>query len=47
LADLPGIDLRMRGADWTAAEPTFRRVLIDLLRTESYVDLRALVDHGN
>ncbi|MFI6624375.1 hypothetical protein [Streptomyces sp. NPDC050528] len=47
LADLPGIDLRMTGADWTVAEPTFRLVLIDLLRTESYVDLRALVDHGN
>ncbi|MET7488527.1 hypothetical protein [Streptomyces sp. NPDC005538] len=47
LADLPGIDLRMTGADWTGAVPALRLVLLDLLRTESYVDLRALVDHGN
>ncbi|MDX3378472.1 hypothetical protein PV390_29170 [Streptomyces sp. ME02-6991-2A] len=47
LADLPGIDLRMTGADWTAAVPALRLVLLDLLRTESYVDLRALVDRGN
>ncbi|MFJ9566881.1 hypothetical protein ACIRQQ_43460 [Streptomyces fuscichromogenes] len=47
LADLPGIDLRMTGADWTGAVPALRLVLLDLLRTESYVDLRALVDHRN
>lgn len=47
MADLPGIDLRMTGADWTALVPALRLVLLDLLRTESYVDLHALVDHGN
>jgi hypothetical protein len=42
VADLPGIDLRMTGADWTQALPAVRLVLLDLLRTEPYLDLRAL-----
>ncbi|MGI8335192.1 hypothetical protein ACRYCC_35030 [Actinomadura scrupuli] len=46
MAELPGIDLQMTGADWTKAIPTLRLALHDLLRTESYVDLRALSEHG-
>lgn len=42
VADLPGVDLQMTGADWTALLPALRLVLIDLLRTEPYVGLRAL-----
>ena len=44
VADL-GVDLRMTDNDWSAVLPTLRLVLIDLLRTESYVDLRALSRH--
>jgi hypothetical protein len=47
VAELPGIDLRMTGRDWTDLVPTLRLVLLDLLRTESYVDLRALSDRRN
>jgi hypothetical protein len=42
VADLPGIDLRMTGGDWTGVLPALRLALLDLLRAESYVDLRAL-----
>jgi len=42
VAELPGIDLRMTGGDWTSVLPTLRLVLLDLLHTESYLDLRAL-----
>lgn len=45
VADLPGIDLRMTGADWTAVIPELRLALHDLLRSESYVDLRGLTEH--
>ncbi len=45
VAELPGIDLRMTGGDWTGVVPTLRLALLDLLRTESYVDLRARSDH--
>jgi hypothetical protein len=45
VADLPGINLRMTGADWTGLTPALRLVLLDLLHTESYVDLRAWTDH--
>jgi hypothetical protein len=44
VADLPGIDLHTTGADWSDLMPMIRRVLLDLLRTESYVDLRAFAD---
>jgi hypothetical protein len=44
VAELPGIDLRMTGDDWTGLVPTLRLALLDLLRTESFVDLRALSD---
>ena len=40
VAALPGVDLRMTDADWSHALPTVRLVLLDLLRTESYLDLR-------
>jgi hypothetical protein len=39
VAELPGIDLRMTGGEWTSALPAIRLVLLDLLRTESYLDL--------
>lgn len=40
----PGrFDLRMTGAEWSRALPTIRLVLLDLLRTESFVDLRGHV----
>ncbi|GAA0450415.1 hypothetical protein Ade02nite_59570 [Paractinoplanes deccanensis] len=38
--DLSGVDLRMAGADWSPLLPVIRRVLIDLLSTEPYLDLR-------
>jgi hypothetical protein len=44
VADLPRIDLRMTGTDWTDQMPGVRLVLLDLLHTESYVDLQALSD---
>jgi len=44
VADLPGADLQMTGADWTQATPALRLVLLDLLRTESHLDLRAWSD---
>jgi hypothetical protein len=40
VARLPGIDLRMTGGEWAREIPTIQLVLLDLLRTESYVDLR-------
>jgi hypothetical protein len=43
VAGLPGIDLRMTGAEWSQALPTIRLVLLDLLRTESFVNLRGRV----
>ncbi|MFD1086045.1 hypothetical protein [Micromonospora andamanensis] len=42
--ELPGVDLRMTGHDWTAALPAVQLVLIDLLRAESYLDLRGWVN---
>ena len=44
IADLPGIDLRMTGTDWSELLPAVRLVVLDLLHIESYVDLRALSD---
>lgn len=46
MAGLPGIDLRMTGGDWTRAIPAIRLVLLDLLRTESYLDLRGRADEA-
>jgi hypothetical protein len=37
--------LRTTGADWSELLPPVRLALLDLLRVESYVDLRALSDH--
>ncbi|HET9899227.1 MAG TPA: hypothetical protein VFQ44_30245 [Streptosporangiaceae bacterium] len=45
VAELPGVDLRMTGADWTGATEALRLVLLDLQRTESHLDLRALSDY--
>jgi hypothetical protein len=42
--ELPGVDLRMTGHDWSADLPAIRLVLIDLLRAESYLDLRGRTD---
>jgi hypothetical protein len=42
--ELPGVDLRMTGHDWTGALPAVRLVLIDLLHAESYLDLRGQVN---
>lgn len=42
VAGLPGIDLQTTGADWTGLTSALRLTLLDLMRTESYVDLRAL-----
>ena len=42
VADLPGIDLRMTGADWSGTLPAVRLALLDLLHTESYLDLQGL-----
>jgi hypothetical protein len=44
VAGLPGIDLRMTGGEWARALSAIRLVLLDLLRTESYVDLRGHAD---
>jgi hypothetical protein len=41
VSELPGIDLRLTGGDWSALVPVIRLVLLDLLHTESFVDLRA------
>jgi hypothetical protein len=41
---LPGVDLRMTRHDWAGALPALRLVLIDVLRTESYLDLRGQVN---
>jgi hypothetical protein len=47
VADLPGIDLRMTGADWSGVLPAVRLALLDLLHTESYLDLQGLTqDEG-
>ncbi|RSM53434.1 hypothetical protein DMB66_38825 [Actinoplanes sp. ATCC 53533] len=37
--------LQTTGADWSELLPPVRLALLDLLRVESYVDLRALSDH--
>jgi hypothetical protein len=44
VASLPGVNLRTTGGDWTSLTSMLRLVLLDLLHTESYVDLRALPD---
>jgi len=46
VAGLPGIDLQMTGGEWARELPTIRLVLLDLVRTESYVDLRGHVDEA-
>lgn len=46
VARLPGIDLRMTGGEWAQEMPTIQLVLLDLLRTESYVDLRGHLDEA-
>jgi hypothetical protein len=44
VANLPGIDLRMTGNDWAEWLAAVRLALLDLLHTESYLDLRVLTD---